>query len=72
MPIFDYKCNGCGRTFDTLVRSSSETVECPDCGSTDVTKLVSKFGFKSGSAFSSSAGSACGSCSGGSCSSCGH
>ncbi len=71
MPIFDYKCSNCGRSFDTLVRSCDEVVQCPDCGSSDVARLLSKFGFKSGSRFSSSSGCSCGSCGGGSCSSCG-
>lgn len=72
MPLFDFKCNNCGRTFETLVRNCSEQVKCPDCGSDNINKLLSKFGFKSGSGFTSSSGGSCGSCKGGSCSSCGH
>lgn len=40
MPIYDYKCRACGRTFDELVKLG-ETPPCPSCGSTDLERLVS-------------------------------
>ena len=73
MPIFEYKCRQCGRKFEELVIGCCAKVKCPDCESEQVDKLLSSFGFKSGSTFaSSSSGGSCGSCSGGSCSTCGH
>ncbi len=40
MPIHDFHCKKCDRTFELLVRASSTPV-CPGCGSADVGKLVS-------------------------------
>jgi putative FmdB family regulatory protein len=45
MPIYRYKCNRCGTEFRELVPlSDGAQVRCPACGSTDVTKLFSRFG----------------------------
>jgi putative FmdB family regulatory protein len=40
MPIYGYDCNTCGHEFETLVRST-ETVACPSCESTDLTRQLS-------------------------------
>jgi len=44
MPLFEYRCNECGRCFDLLVGVVAEKVElrCPRCGSRRATKLVSR------------------------------
>ena len=75
MPLFEFDCRACAAHFERLVSSEAlNSVVCPQCGSADVKKLFSKFGFKSagsdGSA-GSSGGSSCGSCSSSSCGSCG-
>jgi putative FmdB family regulatory protein len=45
MPLFNYKCNACGKSFEELVASSSEKVSCPSCNSEDTLKqLPSKLG----------------------------
>ena len=44
MPIFDFKCNGCGKVFEKLVRKDEDRV-CPGCASTDLEKQVSSAGF---------------------------
>ena len=43
MPIFDYQCADCGRTYDVFhkVREVIEDVVCPECGSTKYTRLIS-------------------------------
>lgn len=42
MPIYDYRCNECGRTPEVLVRSpDSESAVCPNCGSEKLERLVS-------------------------------
>jgi putative FmdB family regulatory protein len=41
MPIFDFYCKKCDRTFELLVRGSV-TLACPECGSEDVEKQVSR------------------------------
>ena len=40
MPIYDYTCEHCGRTFELLVRAT--TVEaCPHCGCERLQRLIS-------------------------------
>lgn len=68
MPIFEYRCEGCSKKFEKLVRGK-EKIECPVCGSRRLTKLFSTFGVKSGDRFTGSTGS-CSSCSASSCDSC--
>ncbi|MBR0225873.1 MAG: zinc ribbon domain-containing protein [Thermoguttaceae bacterium] len=41
MPIYEYKCNKCGATFEALIRSSSEAPQCPECNSKEVGRLMS-------------------------------
>lgn len=31
MPIFAYKCPGCGHELDKLVKSNEDAVSCPNC-----------------------------------------
>lgn len=45
MPIFEYQCQRCGKEFEELIRVSKQVV-CPHCGSENVKKLISRFGFK--------------------------
>ena len=75
MPIYEYKCEKCGREFEQLVLGSDKP-ECPTCGDAKVCRQMSCCGFVSkgsgGQTVSSSAGSSCGSCSAGSCAGCGH
>ncbi|OIP40297.1 FmdB family transcriptional regulator [Candidatus Desantisbacteria bacterium CG2_30_40_21] len=73
MPIFEYQCQKCTKKFETLVMSKNEVVQCPECGSGELKKLLSLFGFKpAGSRFVSSSTSSggCTSCSTKACSSC--
>ncbi len=46
MPVFEYRCSGCGRKFSALVGMVADDgpVACPGCGSFDVAKLVSRVG----------------------------
>lgn len=66
MPIYEYRCEDCGKTFDKFVRSISAEfrVICPKCGSERCHKNISLFG-TTGAQETSSASSAT------SCSSCG-
>ncbi|MDI6874973.1 FmdB family zinc ribbon protein [Candidatus Solincola sp.] len=76
MPFYEYKCGDCGETFEYFARSMSDAAECCSrCGSREIKKLFSSFGFKSGSASSgdfrsSASSSSCSSCTATSCSSC--
>lgn len=50
MPIYEYRCEECGATFERIVfASDSETsVECPECGKTRAKRLLSAFSCGSG------------------------
>ncbi len=42
MPIFEYKCGNCGKTFETLELPGQENnVKCTNCGSDNLKKLIS-------------------------------
>ncbi|MFQ5574780.1 MAG: zinc ribbon domain-containing protein, partial [Terriglobia bacterium] len=49
MPIFEFTCKSCKDDFELLVGSvaRSEDKKCPNCGSADINKRFSVFGFKS-------------------------
>jgi putative FmdB family regulatory protein len=44
MPIYEYRCAACGQTSSHFFRSVSAVVEpsCPACGSSSMTRLISK------------------------------
>jgi putative FmdB family regulatory protein len=46
MPIYEYACEKCGKTFEKLVRTSDgeKKVECPGCKSSKVKRVFSVFG----------------------------
>ena len=50
MPIYDYKCDECGKTYDVFhkVREVLEDVVCPACGSVKHTRLLSAPSFSMG------------------------
>lgn len=44
MPLYEFECGQCGRSFDrvlTLSEVQNEKVTCPHCGSGKVRKLIS-------------------------------
>ncbi len=44
MPIYEYACTPCGKTFEELLirRSDEADVRCPGCGSADVARQMSR------------------------------
>ena len=48
MPIYEYKCNDCGKISSILFRSFSsvenESAECEHCGSSSLKRLISQLG----------------------------
>ncbi|MGQ9462674.1 MAG: FmdB family zinc ribbon protein [Candidatus Fervidibacter sp.] len=44
MPLYEFKCNKCGKIFTFLVGVIANNTDpfCPRCGSTDLTKLISR------------------------------
>ncbi len=50
MPIYEYRCNACGKQFDCVTMRISEKVtpKCSACGSEDAIKLVSRVRYAAG------------------------
>jgi putative FmdB family regulatory protein len=77
MPLYEFRCDDCHVTFDTLVRNFSavDDVVCRDCESDRVRRVITTFavsGFDDPAAARASSGpSAGGGCCGGACG-CGH
>lgn len=47
MPIYEYRCQNCGRKLSLLVRRREEAqVSCPHCGSADLKRLFSSFAIR--------------------------
>jgi len=40
MPLFEYECRDCGRTFEAFV-TTTRTAGCPGCQGTNLRKLLS-------------------------------
>jgi putative FmdB family regulatory protein len=43
MPLYDFRCRGCGHEFETLVRAGDEGLACPSCKGRDIERLLSTF-----------------------------
>jgi putative FmdB family regulatory protein len=45
VPIYEYECRGCRRRISLLVRTrrAAEAPRCPRCGSTELSRLMSRF-----------------------------
>lgn len=41
MPIYDFKCRGCGHVFDELLKVGATPESCPSCGGNDLERLFS-------------------------------
>ena len=46
MPIYEYRCSGCGHEFEEFVLPKS-TPHCPSCQSEELERLLSLFGVSS-------------------------
>jgi putative FmdB family regulatory protein len=47
MPIYEYQCDACGHTFETLQKvSASPLTQCPECGADALKKLISAPAFR--------------------------
>lgn len=58
MPIYEYKCNKCGHMFGLLQSflAKRKGHACPECGSTETERVVSRFGSGKGDDSCSSRG----------------
>lgn len=46
MPLYEFKCEKCGNIFERLQKMNEDYPPCPECGSDEVIKLPSIFGFQ--------------------------
>lgn len=69
MPIYEFKCMGCGEIFELLLKPGEafEGVICPQCGDQSAERVLSKVSHTVGSSSGSSAEVTTRSCSSGSC-----
>jgi len=66
MPIYEYVCMQCESHFEELVRMD-QTIDCPDCGDSNVKRQFSVFATHGTAAQPSFGGGAGGGCCGGGC-----
>ncbi len=49
MPIFDFECQDCGKSFDKMLAYiDKDKVHCPECDSSNLKKLYSPFKLRAG------------------------
>jgi putative FmdB family regulatory protein len=68
MPVYEYRCGGCGKEFERYLPSPAANVTCPGCESVDVKRRLSVFAMKSHGADVATMPTAGGACCGGGCS----
>lgn len=54
MPIYEFACQECGKTFEARVRVDGRPDACPSCSSTKFDRLLSTFAAHTGSGGASS------------------
>jgi len=68
MPIFDFACKNCGKTFDLMISNKEkENARCPECGSAELKQLLSPFGTTTKVAASPTNNGCAGCCAAGKC-----
>jgi len=62
MPIYEYRCKSCGRSYSELVRMGTrpEEVRCPHCEAYQSERLFSAFSTSGSPVSTSPAASSCG------------
>lgn len=61
MPLYEYQCRSCNARFEQLVFNREQGIVCRECGSGDVSRLLSTFAVASPGAKTPDPGP-CGSC----------
>jgi putative FmdB family regulatory protein len=41
MPLYEFRCEPCDHTFETLIRVAGDQARCPRCGNLEVSKQFS-------------------------------
>jgi putative FmdB family regulatory protein len=47
MPIYEYRCASCDRSFEALMRATDSLATCPHCDGSAVTREMSTFASRS-------------------------
>lgn len=47
MPLYEYRCAGCGHEFEVLVLKTPQAIACPSCAGESVERLLSMFAVSS-------------------------
>ena len=60
MPIYEYKCNKCGETFEEFqnINEGNEKLTCPSCGEPKPERIMSAFS-SAGGAKAEASGQSC-------------
>jgi putative FmdB family regulatory protein len=63
MPLYEYRCKNCGKSFEKMMRWSEadRSPVCPNCQSQDTQKQISTFASLGSSSGSGTSASSCGS-----------
>jgi len=48
MPIFEYRCESCQNKFEKIVFHERNSVQCPNCSASEVSKQLSSFAVGAG------------------------
>lgn len=71
MPIYEYECKTCDETIELLLRTTTEKPICPECGESELEKVLSRPASPAvqGGGLPVSSGESCGAprCCGGGC-----
>lgn len=67
MPLYEYRCAGCGAEFERYVSTAAGAVACPVCASPDVKRKLSLFAFRTTGPSLPGPGSSGGACCSGGC-----
>jgi putative FmdB family regulatory protein len=61
MPIYEFKCNCCGKEFEQIVFAcdKGEPVPCPSCGKEDTGRILSSFSCSPSTGGSAGGSSSC-------------
>jgi putative FmdB family regulatory protein len=58
MPIYEYRCTDCDRSFEAFVRRADDGAECPHCHGSKLTRELSTFASRSNGDSAAAAASA--------------
>ena len=58
MPIYEYRCTNCDRSFEAFVRPSDDSAQCPHCNGSKLTREMSTFASRSNGDSTAAAASA--------------